>query len=54
MNYSVGDIVTLITAGPEMVVGKIENNGDVTCYWYNATDDAIRIYIFPSVVLRKV
>lgn len=47
-----GDIVKLISGGPEMVVEEVGENGEVNCQWFSGSK--LQDGIIQSTSLKKV
>lgn len=52
MNFKIGDVVNLKSGGPEMTVENIDNQGNVTCTWFDRNMER-KTETFKSDMLEK-
>jgi uncharacterized protein YodC (DUF2158 family) len=51
--FAVGDVVTLVSGGPQMTVTAVDNNGDVAVAWFDVEGFNIGQARLPSGTLLK-
>jgi uncharacterized protein YodC (DUF2158 family) len=52
MNLKIGDVVALKSGGPDMTVENIDEQGNVTCTWFEK-DGNLKTWTFKEEMLDK-